>query len=237
MGKSINAVNVPQHIAIIMDGNRRWAKKKGLPKILGHRQGIKTVQNIVKYSQSIGVKYLTLYAFSLENWQRSKAEVDSLMTIFREYLDHDVEKLIKNDIRVIFIGRHDKLEENMKEKMKNIEQQSSANNFHFIIALSYGSRDEILSSTIKFSRLYDEKKYDSIEKTIGLFSSIINPYNIPDPDLLIRTGGEQRLSNFLLWQLAYTELFFISKLWPDFDENDLMNAIKDFNKRERRYGK
>ena len=237
MGKSINAVNVPQHIAIIMDGNRRWAKKKGLPKILGHRQGIKTVQNIVKYSQSIGVKYLTLYAFSLENWQRSKAEVDSLMAIFREYLEHDVEKLIKNDIRVIFIGRHDKLEENMKEKMKNIEQQSSANNFHFIIALSYGSRDEILSSTIKFSRLYDEKKYDSIEKTIGLFSSIINPYNIPDPDLLIRTGGEQRLSNFLLWQLAYTELFFISKLWPDFDENDLMNAIKDFNKRERRYGK
>ena len=237
MGKSINAVNVPQHVAIIMDGNRRWAKKKGLPKILGHRQGIKTVQNIVKYSQSIGVKYLTLYAFSLENWQRSKAEVDSLMAIFREYLEHDVEKLIKNDIRVIFIGRHDKLEENMKEKMKNIEQQSSGNNFHFIIALSYGSRDEILSSTIKFSRLYDEKKYDNIEKTMELFSSIINPYNIPDPDLLIRTGGEQRLSNFLLWQLAYTELFFISKLWPDFDENDLMNAIKDFNKRERRYGK
>ena len=230
-------MNIPKHIAIIMDGNRRWAKKNGISKTLGHKQGIKTVQNIVEQSKNLGIKYLTLYAFSLENWQRSKAEVDSLMAIFREYLDHDVEKLIKNDIRIIFVGRRDKLEEDIKEKMKTVEKKSSANDFYFIIALSYGARDEILSSAIKFSKLYDEKKYNNAKKAMELFTSIINPHNIPNPDLLIRTGGEQRISNFLLWQLAYAELFFTDKLWPDFDENDLINAIKNFNQRERRYGK
>ena len=237
MSQLISTATVPQHIAIIMDGNRRWAKKNKMSRTLGHKQGIKAVQNIVEQSKNIGIRYLTLYAFSLENWKRSKTEIDSLMAIFREYLDHDVEKLIKNDVRIIFIGRHDKLDEDIKEKMKNIEKKSVVNKFHFIIALSYGARDEILNSAIKFSKLYDEKKYDNIEKAMGLFTSIINPHNIPNPDLLIRTGGEQRLSNFLLWQMAYTELFFTDKLWPDFNEHDLMSAIESFNRRERRYGK
>lgn len=230
-------MNIPKHIAIIMDGNRRWAKKNGISKTLGHKQGIKTVQNIVEQSKNLGIKYLTLYAFSLENWQRSKAEVDSLMAIFREYLDHDVEKLIKNDIRIIFVGRRDKLEEDIKEKMKTVEKKSSANNFYFIIALSYGSKDEILDTAVRFSQLYDEKKHDNMEKVKSLFESIINPHKIPNPDLLIRTGGEYRLSNFLLWQMAYTELFFTDKLWPDFSEHDLISAIESFNKRERRYGR
>ena len=237
MSQLISTATVPQHIAIIMDGNRRWAKKNKMSRTLGHKQGIKAVQNIVEQSKNIGIRYLTLYAFSLENWKRSKTEIDSLMAIFREYLDHDAEKLIKNDVRIIFIGRHDKLDEDIKEKMKNIEKKSSTNSFYFIIALSYGARDEILNSAIKFSKLYDEKKYDNVEKTMELFTSIINPYNIPSPDLLIRTGGEQRLSNFLLWQMAYTELFFTDKLWPDFSEHDLISAIESFNKRERRYGR
>ena len=233
----MSVANIPKHIAIIMDGNRRWAKKRGLPKILGHKQGIKTIQNIVKYSQSIGVKYLTFYAFSLENWQRPKVEVDGLMQIFREYLNNDIKSLIENNTRVIFIGQHDKLEADIRKAMKDVEEASSTNNFYLIIALSYGSTDEILSAAVKFSKLYDEEKHNNTEKIRNLFGTIINPHNIPNPDLLIRTAGEQRLSNFLLWQLAYTELFFTSKLWPDFNKNDLMDAIEDFNKRERRYGK
>ena len=233
----MSVANIPRHIAIIMDGNRRWAKKRGLPKILGHKQGIKTIQNIVKYSQNIGVKYLTFYAFSLENWQRPKVEVDGLMQIFREYLNNDIKSLIENNTRVIFIGQHDKLEADIRKAMKDVEEASSTNNFYLIIALSYGSTDEILSAAVKFSKLYDEEKHNNTEKIRNLFGTIINPHNIPNPDLLIRTAGEQRLSNFLLWQLAYTELFFTSKLWPDFNKNDLMDAIEDFNKRERRYGK
>ncbi len=233
----MSVANILRHIAIIMDGNRRWAKKRGLPKILGHKQGIKTIQNIVKYSQSIGVKYLTFYTFSLENWQRPKVEVDGLMQIFKEYLNNDIKSLIENDTRVIFIGQHDKLEADIRKAMKDVEEASSTNNFYLIIALSYGSTDEILSAAVKFSKLYDEEKHNNTEKIRNLFGTIINPHNIPNPDLLIRTAGEQRLSNFLLWQLAYTELFFTSKLWPDFNKNDLMDAIEDFNKRERRYGK
>ena len=230
----MSVINIPKHIAIIMDGNGRWAKHKNLPKILGYQQGVKAAQNIIEYAKSIGVSYLTLYAFSLENWQRPKDEVKGLMDMFRKYLKNEVEELIKNDIRVIFIGKRDKLEEDIRESMASVEQRSLAHSFNLIIAVSYGSRDEIVDVAIQFSKLYGAENNDDAKL---LFSSIINPHNIPDPDLLIRTSGECRLSNFLLWQIAYTELFFTDKFWPDFSGNDLMDAIKNFNQRERRYGK
>ncbi|WP_323733098.1 polyprenyl diphosphate synthase [Candidatus Bandiella euplotis] len=225
--------NIPRHIAIIMDGNGRWAKHNNVPKLMGYQHGIETAQTIIEYVKAIGVQYLTLYAFSLENWQRPKTEVDNLMNMFRSYLTNDIDNLIKNDIRVIFIGQRNKLEADIRDSMLNVEEKSSRNNFKLIIAISYGSRDEVVNTAVQFSKFYDE----NIKNPDELFASIINPHNIPDPDLLIRTGGEHRLSNFLLWQMAYTELFFIDKFWPDFAKQDLLNAIEDFNKRERKYGK
>ncbi|WPX96220.1 Ditrans,polycis-undecaprenyl-diphosphate synthase ((2E,6E)-farnesyl-diphosphate specific) [Candidatus Bandiella woodruffii] len=228
-----NMKNIPRHIAIIMDGNGRWAKHNNVPKLMGYQHGIETAQTIIEYVKAIGVQYLTLYAFSLENWQRPKTEVDNLMNMFRSYLTNDIDNLIKNDIRVIFIGQRNKLEADIRDSMLNVEEKSSRNNFKLIIAISYGSRDEVVNTAVQFSKFYDE----NIKNPDELFASIINPHNIPDPDLLIRTGGEHRLSNFLLWQMAYTELFFIDKFWPDFAKQDLLNAIEDFNKRERKYGK
>jgi undecaprenyl diphosphate synthase len=229
--------NIPKHIAIIMDGNGRWAEQKKLPRILGYKQGIKTAQKIIEYCKNLHVEYLTLYAFSLENWQRPKDEVEHLMEMFRDYLNNDVEKLINKGIRVIFIGNHKMLDDDIQAAMKSAEEKSSTNNFCLIIAFSYGARDEILRAVVDFSNVYDKSISKNMAEVEKLFISVINPYNIPDPDLLIRTSGERRLSNFLLWHIAYTELFFTDKFWPDFKEEDLLNAIKDFKQRERRYGK
>ena len=227
---------LPQHIAIIMDGNGRWAREKNLPKIIGYQIGIESAQKIIEYSKDLGIKYLTLYAFSLENWQRPKNEVAKLMNMFRDYLKNDIEKLIKKDIRIIFIGDRLKLDEDIRDSMKQVEDKSLQNSFCVIIAMSYGARNEITSAILKLGEQYGNESLNqnNIEE---LFESAINPHGIPNPDLLIRTSGEKRLSNFLLWQIAYTELYFTNKYWPDFAKQDLLDAIEDFNKRERKYGK
>ena len=227
---------LPQHIAIIMDGNGRWAREKNLPKIIGYQIGIESAQKIIEYSKDLGIKYLTLYAFSLENWQRPKNEVAKLMNMFRDYLKNDIEKLIKKDIRIIFIGDRLKLDEDIRDSMKQVEDKSLQNSFCVIIAMSYGARNEITSAILKLGEQYGNASLNqnNIEE---LFESAINPHGIPNPDLLIRTSGEKRLSNFLLWQIAYTELYFTNKYWPDFAKQDLLDAIEDFNKRERKYGK
>jgi len=232
----INIPKLPQHIAIIMDGNGRWAREKNLPKIIGYQKGIESAQKIIESSKDLGIKYLTLYAFSLENWQRPKDEVAKLMDMFRGYLKKDIEKLIKKDIRIIFIGDRSKLDEDIKNSMKEAEDKSSDHTFCLIIAMSYGAKNEIARAILKLCEQYDKESLNekNIEK---LFESVINPHKIPNPDLLIRTSGEKRLSNFLLWQVAYTELYFTNKNWPDFAKQDLLDAIDDFNKRERKYGK
>jgi undecaprenyl diphosphate synthase len=231
-----NIPKLPQHIAIIMDGNGRLAKEKHLPKIIGYQKGIESAQKIIESSKELGIKYLTLYAFSLENWQRPKDEVAKLMDMFRGYLKKDIEKLIKKDIRIIFIGDRSKLDEDIKNSMKEAEEKSLKNSFCLIIAMSYGAKNEIARAILKLSEQYDKESLNknNIEE---LFESVINPHSIPNPDLLIRTSGEKRLSNFLLWQIAYTELYFINKNWPDFAKQDLLDAIDDFNRRERKYGK
>ena len=231
-----NIPKIPQHIAIIMDGNGRWAREKNLPKIIGYQKGVESAQKIIESSKDLGIKYLTLYAFSLENWQRPKDEVAKLMDMFRGYLKKDIEKLIKKDIRIIFIGDRSKLDEDIKSLMKKAEDKSLGNTFCLIIAMSYGAKNEITRAILKLSEQCDKESLNknNIEE---LFESAINPHSIPNPDLLIRTSGEKRLSNFLLWQIAYTELYFTNKYWPDFAKQDLLDAIDNFNKRERKYGK
>ena len=228
--------SIPTHIAIIMDGNGRWAKAKNVPKLIGYQKGIKVAQNIIEYSKYLGIRYLTLYAFSLENWQRPKKEVEELMQIFKFYLRKELRNLINQDIKIIFIGNHSKLDEDIRNLMSKIEKKSLNNKFHLIIAISYSARNEIIEA---ITTLY--KKNQSILNNKcnieNRFESVINPHNIPNPDLLIRTSGEKRLSNFLLWQIAYTELYFTNKPWPAFSKCDLIDAINDFNKRERTYGK
>ncbi|MFQ3307291.1 MAG: undecaprenyl diphosphate synthase [Candidatus Midichloriaceae bacterium] len=231
----MNKLFIPKHIAIIMDGNSRWAKKNSVSDISGYREGIKVAQDIIKSAKKMGVQHLTLYAFSIENWNRPKDKVEKLMTIFKGYLKKDINELIRNDIKVQFIGNFSRLDPEIINLMQNAEDASHGNSFNLRIAISYGARDEILDAAIRFSTAISGN--DSKEIMEQKFNQIINPDNIPDPDLLIRTSGEHRVSNFLLWQIAYTELYFVDKLWPEFTEEDLEHAIEDFNKRERRYGK
>lgn len=227
-----------KHIAIIMDGNRRWARQRNLPQNFGHKKGAENVVKITRAMKESGVKYLTLYAFSTENWQRSKDEVDALMQLLRDYLDKEFKEIMENNVRIIFIGERDMLSSDIQQKMDNLEKESAKNDdLTLCIALSYGSRQEILSATQRAMQLAIEKKIKPNELTQDIFSSLLYTAHIPDPDILIRTSGEQRISNYLLWQLAYTELFFTDTLWPDFDKPELLDIIKKFSTRERRYGK
>lgn len=227
-----------KHIAIIMDGNRRWAQKHGMPKSLGHKKGAENVVKITRAMKESGVKYLTLYAFSTENWQRSEEEVSTLMDLLRDYLEKEVKEIMDNNVRIVFIGERNMLAQDIQDKMFDIEQKSKSNtDLTLCIALSYGSRQEILSATKRVAQLVLDKKIDINNITQETFSSLLYTAEIPDPDILIRTSGEQRISNYLLWQLAYTELFFTDTLWPDFGKEELMNIIAQFNSRERRYGK
>ncbi len=230
--------NELRHIAIIMDGNGRWASKQGLPRSLGHKKGAEVVKTIARAAADKGIQYLTLYAFSTENWQRSKEEVSYLMTLLRQYLKGDLQELKENKVRIRFIGERYMLDADIRQMMADLEQETSAyDKMTLCIALSYGSRQEIISAVKKTAELIKSGNISLEDIDINLFSDMLYTKDIPDPDLLIRTSGEKRISNYLLWQSAYSELAFTDVLWPDFTPEHLQKIIDDFKTRERRYGK
>ncbi len=227
---------LPRHVAIIMDGNGRWAKKRGLSRFQGHFKGVETVREIVRTTRELGIPWLTLYSFSEENWKRPKEEIDTLMNLLSEYLEKELTELQKNGIRLLAIGRIWKLPEHAKKRLINaIEETKSNKDLNLVLALSYGGRQEITDSIRKIAekiRKGEIKEEDISEDMISSFLYL----NMPEPDLLIRTGGEKRISNFLLWQIAYTELYFTDTLWPDFTKEEYLEALRDFSKRKRRFG-
>lgn len=228
---------LPQHIAIIMDGNGRWAKLRGLPRIMGHRAGIKTVREVIKASRELGIKYLTLYAFSAENWKRPKQEVETLMGFLNEYIDKELESFVKNDIKLNVIGRISGLPDYVQPKlMKAMEKTKDCESMTLNVALNYSGRSDIVDAAKKFASLVKAGKRDLNDLNEESFSGFLYTKGQPDPDLLIRTSGEMRISNFLLWQISYSELYITPKLWPDFSKKDLEEAIAAYQKRERRFG-
>lgn len=230
-------MNVPKHIAIILDGNGRWAKKKGMPRNYGHAQGSKNVERICEDAYRLGVKYLTVYAFSTENWKRPKDEVDALMNLLRNYMKTCLKTAEKNRMRVRVLGDKTALDEDIRNRIAELEEATKNNDgLNFQIALNYGSRDEMLRAMKKMCVDYKEGKITSEQIDESLFESYLDTHDIPDPDLMIRTSGEQRLSNYLLWQLAYSEFYFTDVLWPDFTKEELIKAIEYFNGRDRRFG-
>ncbi len=236
--KELDTDNIPNHIAIIMDGNGRWAKEKGLPRIAGHREGINSVREITKICGKIGVKYLTLYTFSTENWNRPKKEVNALMSLLLSTIKIEVKELHKNNVKFSTIGDLSFLPKNTESGLnEGIDLTKNNTGLNLVLALNYGSRQEIIDSVIGIVNKVKsgEIDIDLIDET--LFSSFLYTKNFPDPDLLIRTSGELRISNFLLWQCAYTEMYLTNTYWPSFREEDLFSAILDFQNRERRYGK
>ena len=231
-------MKVPKHVAIILDGNGRWAKKRFMPRNYGHAQGSKNVERICEEAYNLGIEYLTVYAFSTENWGRPQSEVEALMKLLRNYMKDCVKTTTKNNMRVRVIGDVDSLDEDLRVSIRELEKISAKNTgLNFNIALNYGSRDEILRGIKKLLVDYKEDKVKLEDIDSELFSGYLDTKGIPDPDLLIRTSGEQRLSNYLLWQLAYTEFYFTDVLWPDFDKKELLKAIEYYNSRDRRYGK
>ncbi len=229
--------DLPSHIAVIMDGNGRWAKKRGLPRVMGHRAGMKAVKEIIKSCRELGIKYLTLYAFSSENWKRPKAEVDALMRFLEEYIDKELRSFIKNGIRLNFIGRMGALPDFVRPKLKKaMEATADCGNMTLNVALNYSGRDEIVDAAKKFASQVKAGKLGADDLDEGSFSGFLYTAGQPDPDLLIRTSGEMRISNFLLWQISYAELYVTPKLWPDFRRGDLIDAINEYRKRERRFG-
>lgn len=225
-----NYIKIPNHLAIIMDGNGRWAKNRNKPRVFGHKAGAKTLRNIMEYSKKIGIKYLTVYAFSTENWKRSKEEVDALMFLFKTYIKSERENLIKNKIRFIVSGRKEGVSKSLLEAIEDLEIATSKDYEMTVnIAFNYGGRAEIIDAV---NQMLLEKKEKISEKE---FSKYLYS-DIPDPDLLIRTSGEFRISNFLLWQIAYSELYITDVYWPDFNEKELEKALIDYSKRERRFG-
>lgn len=235
---SIDKHKIPNHIAIIMDGNGRWAKQRGTQRIFGHRSGVSAVRASIEASAELGVKYLTLYAFSTENWNRPKIEVDALMGLLIKTINTETETLIKNNISLKTIGDKKSLPKAVQKKLDEvILKTSSCNGLTVVLALSYSSRWEILDAVKRLMHDYSSGQVKSEKIDEALFDSYLTTKGIPDPELMIRTSGEYRISNFLLWQLAYTELYFTSTLWPDFDKEELYKAIIDYQRRERRFGK
>ena len=230
-------MNVPQHIAIILDGNGRWAKAKGMPRNYGHVQGSKNVEKICEAAYKMGVKYLTVYAFSTENWSRPKSEVDALMKLLRNYMKTCLKTAEKNRMRVRVIGDKTGLDEDIRTRIKELEEASKNNDgLNFQIAINYGSRDEMLRAVRHIAEDTKEGKLEIQDINEEVFASYLDTRELPDPDLLIRTSGEQRLSNYLLWQLAYSEFYFTDVPWPDFHKKELELAIEAYNKRDRRFG-
>lgn len=224
--------NIPQHIAIIMDGNGRWARQKGLPRIMGHREGSESVRAVLKACAEFGVKFLTLYAFSTENWQRPRDEVDFLMNLFSETIDREIEELMANKVKLQFLGRVSGFSPLLQKKMKEAMERTENNDrITLNVMVNYGGRAEIVDAV---QGIIDEGRKTIDERTIG---EHLYTRRMPDPDLLIRTASEMRISNFLLWQIAYAEIYVTSALWPDFRREQLIQAIEDYQKRERRFGK
>jgi undecaprenyl diphosphate synthase len=234
----IDLKRLPKHIAIIMDGNGRWAERHAMGRILGHKKGAESVRSAVRTCRRIGIRYLTLYAFSMENWLRPEAEVSALLNLLKEYLDTEVQEMMDQNIRLVAIGNLDSLGESILSKIKEVSARTSRNDgMTVILALSYGGRDEIAAAARRMVSDGLAGKITPEDVTKELCTDYLYTAGFPDPDLLIRTGGEYRISNFLLWQMAYTEFYFTEVLWPDFRDRHLLKAVDDYQKRERRFGR
>lgn len=228
---------IPQHVAIILDGNGRWAKSKGMPRNYGHVKGAKNLEVICRDAYDMGIKYLTVYLFSTENWKRSKEEVDGLMRLFRSYTKNSIKIARNNNMKVRTLGDPSALDRDLQENLKELEESSKNNTgLNFQIAINYGSRDEIIRAMRRLAEDCKKGIHNTEDISEELFSDYLDTRGIPDPDLLIRTSGEQRLSNYLMWQLAYTEFYFTDVPWPAFTKKDLWKAIEKYNSRERRFG-
>lgn len=229
---------IPKHIAIIMDGNGRWAKSQGLPRVAGHRKGVEVVKEITEVSSELGIKTLTLYTFSSENWNRPKLEVEALMKLLIKSIDKEIKNLIKNNIVFNVIGDLSNFPNSVKNKLNStISKTNNNTGLNLILALGYGSRQEIISAVKSIVKDVIDSKITTVQINQEYFSKKLHTKNFPDPDLLIRTGGEYRISNFMLWQIAYTELYVSNKYWPEFNKNNFLNIINEYNNRERRFGK
>ena len=237
-GTTIDLNRLPQHVAIIMDGNGRWAQKRKKPRLYGHKVGADSVSDIVETCREIGIKYLTLYAFSSENWRRPAQEVTGLMSILKRYLKAELPRMQQNDIRLVSIGDRERLPDGVRASLtKAISETAGNSKLTLNLALSYGSRDELVRAARKIGQLCHEGKLDPAMVSESILSEYLDTAGMPDPDLLIRTGGESRLSNFLLWQLSYAEIYFTDVMWPDFRREVFLRALTDYQVRERRFGR
>ena len=233
----ISELKIPTHVSIIMDGNGRWAKSKGMPRNYGHTMGAKNVEVICKAAHDLGISYLTMYAFSTENWNRPENEVGALMKLLNSYLKNCIKTADKNNMRVRILGDISRLDESMQKQIRDLEEASKHNDgLNFQIALNYGSRDEMIRAMKKMIADHDAGKLEISDISEETFEHYLDTKDIPDPDLLIRTSGEQRLSNYLLWQLAYSEFYFTEVPWPDFSPEELKKAVESYSNRDRRYG-
>lgn len=227
----------PAHVAIIMDGNGRWAAARGRPRAFGHKQGVDAVRGAVRAAGNLGVRYLTLFGFSTENWRRPEEEVDALFDLMRRFVDADLEKLAREDVRIRIIGRREGLKPELVDIIRRAETRTEANSgFHLTIAFNYGGRDEIVRAARRFALAARTGDLDAATADEGIFAGFLDTDGIPDPDLVIRTSGERRISNFLIWQAAYAELIFLDVLWPDFDASHLQAAVTEYHSRQRRFG-
>lgn len=237
MDNRLENMVIPKHVALILDGNGRWAKKRGLPRTMGHTEGCKTVEKTVEIAARMGIEYLTVYGFSTENWKRSAEEVGALMQLFRYYMVRLLKIASANNVRVRMIGDRTRFDQDIIDGLNRLEGETKGNTgLTFVIAVNYGGRDEILRASRKMMEDYKKDAFTLDQVDENLFTTYLDTHNMPDPDLLIRTSGEIRLSNYLLWQLAYTEIYVTDCLWPDFNEKELEDAIIQYNKRDRRYG-
>lgn len=239
MEKTINGevLNIPEHVAVIMDGNGRWAKKRLMPRTYGHSVGAKAIEAACENCDEIGIKYLTVYAFSTENWKRSVEEVSTIMNIFRKYLVDSIERSNRNNMRVRIIGKREGLPEDIVKKIEDLEKATAGNTgLQFTVAINYGGRDELVRAAKNIAKDYKNGIITEADITEDLMSRYLDTREITDPDLLIRTSGELRTSNFLPWQIAYSEFYFTDVLWPDFDMDELVNACRYYSHRDRRYG-
>lgn len=236
--EQIDKTKLPQHVAFIMDGNGRWAKKRGMMRLFGHKNGVKTVKEILNATGNLGIRYVTVYAFSTENWNRPPDEVSGIMELLSSAIDDEIENMMKNGVRVTMIGEMDRLPKYLREKVEYVIERTKNNNkLDFIVALSYSGRWDIVEASRKIARDCAEGKISSDDISTEMFSHYLSTDGIPDPELMIRTSGESRISNFLLYQLAYSELFFTDVLWPDFNREELYRALISYQNRERRFGK